>query len=451
MISALKSFFMGSAQSPEERKKFSILAVLFGITIGVYWMLRPLKDSVFLTMVGIDYQPMVKILSVIVIVPLVMIYSKLVDRFSRHTLLYGLSLFYAVLSVVFAILILNPTTGITNTVTDPSRVLGWAFYLFVETFGSIMVTLFWSFVADTTTPDSAKRGYATIVLGAQIGGIAGPLAAKFIIPFFGDNGTSYAILAGVVALCFLPVIVYYYMNNVSQKEMQGFGGDKHKPLEGQKETPKQKTGFFEGLRLLVTKPYLLGIFIVVSFYEIIVTILDFQFKGLAKASYTGNSLSAFLTDYAIMTNVVALICVLVGVDKLGRRIGLGKTLMLLPIIVGIAVVTLSVHAILPVAFAIMVLSKGINYALNQPAKEQLYIPTTKETKYKAKAWIDMFGSRFSKGGGSLINSTKKALGANGFIWFSLLTSFGLIAVWLAAAVFLGKTHSKAIREDRPVC
>ena len=109
MLSALKSLFSGgSTQSPEERKKFSILAVLFGITIGVYWLLRPLKDGVFLTMVGIDYQPMVKVLSVAVIVPLVMIYSKLVDRFSRHALLYGLSLFYAISSIFFAILILNP-------------------------------------------------------------------------------------------------------------------------------------------------------------------------------------------------------------------------------------------------------------------------------------------------------------------------------------------------------
>ncbi len=448
MLSAIKSFFSGgAAQSPEERKKFSILAVLFGITIGVYWLLRPLKDGVFLTMVGIDYQPMVKMLSVAVIVPLVMIYSKLVDRFPRHVLLYGLSLFYALCSIVFAILILNPSTGISNTVADPSRWLGWAFYIFVESFGSIMVALFWSFVSDTTSPDAAKRGYPTIVLGAQIGGIAGPLSGSYIIPFFGDNGTSYAIFFSVAVLCMLPVIVYYYMNNVSHDQMAGFHGEDKKPLEGK----KPKTGFMEGLRLLVTKPYLLGIFIVVSFYEIIVTVLDFQFKGLASASYSGNALGAYLSNYAIWTNVVALICVVVGVNSIGRKLGLGRTLMLLPVIVGIAMVVLSAHAILPVAFAIMVFSKGINYALNQPAKEQLYIPTTKETKYKAKAWIDMFGSRSSKGVGSLINSSKKALGPDGFIWFSLITSLGLIGIWMAAAAFLGKTHAQAIKEDRPVC
>ena len=99
----------------------------------------------------------------------------------------------------------------------------------------------------------------------------------------------------------------------------------------------------------------------------------------------------------------------------------------------------------------MIFCKGINYALNQPAKEQLYIPTTKETKYKAKAWVEMFGARSSKGLGSVITSSRKILGAQGFIWFSLLASLGLISIWLVAAVFLGKTHSQAIKEDRPVC
>ena len=49
------------------------------------------------------------------------------------------------------------------------------------------------------------------------------------------------------------------------------------------------------------------------------------------------------------------------------------------------------------ALVIMVLSKAVNYALNKPVLKQLYIPTTKETKYKAQAWIEMFGSSGSKG------------------------------------------------------
>jgi AAA family ATP:ADP antiporter len=34
----------------------------------------------------------------------------------------------------------------------------------------------------------------------------------------------------------------------------------------------------------------------------------------------------------------------------------------------------------------------------------LYIPTTKDVKFKAKSWIDMFGGRAAKSVGSMINA-----------------------------------------------
>ena len=39
---------------------------------------------------------------------------------------------------------------------------------------------------------------------------------------------------------------------------------------------------------------------------------------------------------------------------------------------------------------------GFSYSINQSAKEALYVPTTREEKYKAKAFIDMFVQRFAK-------------------------------------------------------
>ena len=438
-------------ESKDERKKFSILSVLFGLTIGAYWLFRPLKDGVFLTMFGTDYQPKAKILSMFVVIPLVMIYERLVSSYKRHQVLYGLSIFYAIGAAIFAAFIMHPEMGMQNTVASADRYLGWTFYLFVESFGSIMVMLFWSFVADTTTPDSAKRGYPLIVLGAQIGGIAGPLMGQMVMPEEGGaeavNGSGIATIICVVALCLIPLIVYYFMHNVSKEQMQGFHADEKKaPLEG-----KPKPGFMEGLKLLVTRPYLLGIFVVVSFYEIIVTFLDFQFKTLAKGSYTGDALTGYLFKYAIWTNAVAFLCIMFGAGKIGNKLGLAKTLLLLPVLIAVAVVTLNLHPLLNVAFMIMVFSKGVNYALNQPAKEQLYIPTTKDSKYRAKAWIDAFGSRFSKGLGSVVNDSKAALGTELFPLVILVTSFGLIGVWVFAAMFLGKTHAQAIKENRTVC
>ena len=440
-------------ESPEERKKFGILAVLFGLTIGVYWILRPLKDGVFLTMVGSDLQPRAKIISMFVVIPVVMIYECLVSTFARHRVLYGLSIFYAISTAIFAYFILHPTLGMGNVVSSPDRYLGWAFYLFVESFGSIMVMLFWSFVADTTTPDSAKRGYPLVVLGAQVGGVAGPLIASWFMPdknlhdaSTAANGSGIVTGLCVFLLAMIPVVVYYFMHNVSKAQLEGFNSSEKKPLEG-----KPKAGFFEGLTLLVTRPYLLGIFAVVSFYEIIVTFLDYQFKVLAKLSYQGDALTSYLFNYAVWTNGVAFLCIAFGLGKVANKLGLGKTLLLLPVLITVAVLTLNFHPVLWVAFIIMVFSKGVNYALNQPAKEQLYIPTTKDTKYKAKAWIDAFGSRSSKGLASIVNDRAIVFGPEMFMYITMAVSFGLIGVWAFAAVFLAKTHGQAIKENRTVC
>jgi AAA family ATP:ADP antiporter len=114
---------------------------------------------------------------------------------------------------------------------------------------------------------------------------------------------------------------------------------------------------------------------------------------------------------------------------------------------------------LVIGFWIMVFSKAVNYALNQPTLKQLYIPTSKDTKYKAQAWIEMFGGRFSKASGSFINGFRKPLvaslgnidGVTRFLMFSSVISFGLIGVWLLVAVYVAKTYDKAIKEKRIVC
>lgn len=53
------------------------------------------------------------------------------------------------------------------------------------------------------------------------------------------------------------------------------------------------------------------------------------------------------------------------------------------------------------------LSQGLTYALNEPCKEILYLPTSDAVKFKAKGWIDVFGSRCLKGIGSFVTLTSR--------------------------------------------
>lgn len=433
----------------EELKKFSLLAGIFCFTIGVYWLLRPIKDGVFNAYVGAEFIPYAKWVSLAVVIPLIILYSKLVDAFPRQRVFYALSIVFAIISLGLALCMLHPEFGIHKTMPQlghPNilgRLIGWTCYVFVEAFGSIMVALFWAFAADTTTPDAAKKGYAIIAFGAQTGGILGPLlvatqAEKLGVP-------TLLILGSVAMLC-IAGMVWYFVSVTPKDQLAGY------QAVGAHSKPKEKTSFYSDMKLFFSQPYLLGIFAVISLFEIIVTIFDFYLKYYASLEITGaNAYTAYMGTFGVYTNIVAWICVALGVNNIGRKLGLSVALVVMPVIVGIAALVLASASTLTIAFWIMVCCKGLNYALNQPSKEQLYIPTTPETKYKVKAFMEMFGSRGSKAVGSGINALKRFMTVESFILFSTLASLGMVGVWLYAALYLAKTHKKAIAEKQVVC
>ncbi len=433
----------------EELKKFSLLAGIFCFTIGVYWLLRPIKDGVFNAYVGAEWIPYAKWVSLAVVIPLIIVYSKLVDAFPRQRVFYALSVVFAIISLALALCMLHPELGIHKTLPQlghPNilgRMIGWICYVFVEAFGSIMVALFWAFAADTTTPDAAKRGYAVIAFGAQTGGVLGPL---LVATQAERLGVPTLLISASIAILGIAGMVWFFMRVTPKDQLAGY------QAAGAHSKPREKTSFLSDMKLFVSQPYLLGIFAVISLFEIIVTIFDFYLKYYASLEITGaNAYTAYMGTFGVYTNVVAWICVLLGVNNIGRKLGLSVALVIMPIIVGIASLVLASASTLTIAFWIMVCCKGLNYALNQPSKEQLYIPTTPETKYKVKAFMEMFGSRGSKAVGSGINALKRFMTTDSFIFFSTVASLGMVGVWLYAALYLAKTHKKAVAEKQVVC
>ena len=87
MLKRMVSFFwMGL--TTKEIKRFSLLAGTYLFIVGTYWLMRPLKDALFMRIVGKCYLPYAKIASVLIMIPLILIYSKFVDLVQKHRLFY---------------------------------------------------------------------------------------------------------------------------------------------------------------------------------------------------------------------------------------------------------------------------------------------------------------------------------------------------------------------------
>lgn len=441
----------------EELKKFIFLGMIFALVIGVYWTLRPLKDSIFSSMVHdpslvaldkkhlADYIPWAKIVSLIFLFPLVMIYGRAIEKFPRQHMFYALGTIYTIATVGFGLYFMYSPWGLANQVGDVWRFAGWGWYVFVESYGSLMVALFWAFASDITTPDSAKRGFALTVMLGQLGSICGPL---FLTPlgktYFGSSGPTVLICGLLIILIMLGI--KYFIATTPKELLVGFHGKNEA-----KEEAEQEPGFLEGLKLMVSHKYLLGLFGIIAIYEILATIIDYNFKSLVMATFSNEAeRSAYLGDYAVWVNLVAFLCLLFGVNNIQRYLGVKFSLSLMPFIIGGFIALFLIYGNVTVLFWIMVLAKAINYALNNPVMKQLYVPTTSDVKYKSQAWIETFGSRSSKATGSVFNILKSSLG-NYFIIATSLIAFGLCSFWFLIAIYLGNTYQKAVDEKKVVC
>ena len=116
---------------------------------------------------------------------LVIIYSKLVEKLPRQMLFYVLSLAYGIATLIIAGFMFHPTIGLQNLTADPTRILGWVWYVFVESFGSLVIALFWAFATDITSAESAKKGFSLVVMIGQIGGMLAPFFLTEIPSYFG--------------------------------------------------------------------------------------------------------------------------------------------------------------------------------------------------------------------------------------------------------------------------
>lgn len=443
MLQTLAQLLWGKFKSKDECFKFVRLALIFAFTIGVYWLINPLKDTVFISIVGKQWLAYAKIFSICLLFPLLMIYGKLVDIFARHRMFYVICSIYTLCSLLFAYFLNDPSIGLSNTIADGGRFIGWFWYAFVESFGSLIVALFWSFASDTSTPDSAKSGFSVIAMGAQFGGVLGPLLGFWVTQYVGPVPI---IVMGAGGIFIIGCLIYYFMKVTPLSELVGFNSDEKTAVY-----KKPAPGFFEGLQLIASQPYLLGIVAIVSLYEIVGTILELHMKIFAaNVLNNGPDMQAFFFKYAIFANGVALTSLLLGAGAIGRMLGLSRTLLLLPVLMGVGVCAVWWVPKLWVSLMVVVVIKGLNYALNQPAKEQLYIPTSRESKYKAKAWIDSFGSRLSKSVGSSVHMLRPVL-QSFFVVVSSGICFGLIGVWIVAALYAARMHKKAVEEDYQIC
>lgn len=415
----------------KEEWPLSLLMFLyFFLVITSFWILKPIKKSVFIgfyDITGFDLfgwhlnasqaELIAKILNMIVAFAAVIVFTWLSRRYRRQQL-----------TVIFCLFCIIAYGIYSQVINEPSPFVVWTFYLYGDLFNTLMVATFFAFLNDSVSPEAAKRLYGLIVLGGVVGGAFGTLVLRTLIDSFSFSVWIYICLIVSVIIILVAVAAGTL---VTKKPMDLSAAQEPEPISKIKKNTNPAS---EGARLVFRSRYLLSIVLIVGLYEIASTTLDFQFTATIAYYLDGDAITRQLSTMYLIQNWAAMFIQFFLTSFIMTRLGLKYALLVLPVAIILGSTAYFLFPVLWIGSFLVPVDNSFHYSINQSAKETLYTVTTREEKYKAKAFIDMFVNRFAKAVavGVSLTITTIFTDFSSIRWISLFTIL-VVLIWAFAA------------------
>src|SRR3989339_139375 len=350
-----------------------MFAGYFFFVIFSYYLIKPLREGIFLERYSSTDIPVVNILTLAGIWLFGMVYNHLHRRFSR--LLFMLQ----VNALLFGFLVLF---GLAFHFEDAfgrqpqmfSRIVA-LFYIWLNIFNLFSVSLFWSITNEVYPTSLARRDYGFIGAGGIAGGIVAGLVSWFLYTHLEVPPREMILVCIPFYLCciVLPSVIIMAEQDRITTETGVPPGEK-----------KGKSALGEVFDLLRRDRYLLLIAAVMFLKILSGTVFHYEFystlqRNVDKGFYTQLNNLVFLS-----VNVLALGINLFVTPYMLRRYSLQRSLSALPLLV----VALSWFLLVDWFALIMVggvVMSGLTYSFDRSGKEFFYIPTEVRGYYWGKS------------------------------------------------------------------
>jgi AAA family ATP:ADP antiporter len=365
----------------DELRAALLLFLFFFLVIAVFQLVKPLKNGLFIQHYGADIELYAKLLNIAVAAAGVALFTYLYNRLPRHRLIYAVAGLFVVGFAVVAALLSNPGPGTI-----------WGFYFLGDLESTMLVAGFWAYLTDLADSGQAKRLFGPIGAGGVIGGWVGATTAKLLLKAVGSTGLLFiaiAMMAGVIVTGYLVELLVERSGAFRRVSARA---EPAEPTSGSKVAEA-----LEGARLVLRSKYLAAIVGIMAAYEIASQVMDYQFKRASETFSDVTATQAFMIEVYWYANILSVVVQLFLVSFIMRRFGLTPALLVLPLsLIASSFGFMIVPSLLTVSL-LVVLDNGLNYSLQQTARESLYTPTSPDEKYKARAFTNMFVQRSAKG------------------------------------------------------
>jgi ATP:ADP antiporter, AAA family len=351
-----------------DRRRVVVSFAYFALLLAAYYLIRPVRDSL---VAGLGSEA-IKYLSTAVFglsAAVATVYGALISRVPRRTLVPGLYLVFALKLVGFAALF---------ALLPGNRWVAGGFYLWVAVFNLVMVSTFWSFMADLWGRADGQRVFARIAAGGSLGGVMGPWLARQWATDLGPTGLT------AVAAVLLTVgagLSLYLMGGSDRDGRLRFD----EPVGGQA---------LAGLRLVWRDPYLRRLALLLAGGSLLGMWVYIEVAKVAAHLYADSAgRTAYFAERDLWVNVGSLAMQFLVTPWLTRRLGVGGVLVTSALTVAAAFAGLAIWPVAGMLLAVNVLTRTLEFGLAKPSRDVLYTAVDAETQYKAKNVLDTVYAR----------------------------------------------------------
>ena len=406
-----------------------------------YFFLRPVREAMGVAG-GMDQLRWLFVMTSIASLILVLLFGGVVSRLDRRKFIPIGYLFVIACLVGFAsLLVIDAGAGGgiigTDAETGLARGVGYTFYAWLSAINLFVNSLFWAFMVDIFNVDQGKRMFAFIGIGGTIGALVG--------------GWSTNVISGMTESIYLPVglmltgagffagaiVIMLTLDRMAVGSEYSRLGERRAAA-----APGERIGgsFWDGATAVASSPYLLGIAVFIVFLAISNTLIYFtQANVIIDSTDTFSQRVGAFAQFDALAQGATLITQIFITTRLIRKLGVGWTLAILPLVTVAGFAVLAIWPLYGVMALFQALHRATRYAISRPARETLFSVVPPSEKYKAKPLIDVF---LYRGGDVAGAGIQGALSALGTITLMAAATVPFAAVWCVLSIALGRAQQR---------
>ena len=354
----------------------------FFCVLAAYYVVRPVREQLSAA-VGSTQLPWFYAATFVATLALTPVFSALISRWPRPVVVPVVYAFF--IACLLAFVPMFTMHGLLS-----ARVLGIVFFVWVSVFNLFVVSVFWSFMADIWDQQQARRLFPIIAVGGTAGAIIGPALTRSLVEVIGVAPllmVSAALLGAAMGCVFL--LGRWSRVHGMRREAA------HEAAVG--------GGMFDGLKQVFADPYMRGMAVLMVLGDCIGTINYALVTDYSGATFhDAVARTRFAANVDLSTNLLQIIVQLTLTRWLLTRYGAA------PLLAMWAAVTVAVlwcvmtaadpHAPvvgpMPWVAVALIVSRGLAYGMNGPARESLFAHLPRSLRYKGKNAVDTAVWRF---------------------------------------------------------